>query len=91
MDCNANRAWILAASQKRRNIMKLPFTFTGWQARPTQPIFSPKEDNNVAHYCSLQDIMVVLREQFWNPEFLTDNSWGLLKRGSAGITIRDRE
>ena len=61
-----------------------------WMAGKTNPtnIFT-KEDNNVAHYCSLQDIMVVLREQFWNPEFLTDNSWGLLKRGSAGITIRD--
>ena len=84
MDHSTNPAWILAASQKQRHMMKLPFT--GWQARPTQPIFSPKEDNNVAHYCSLQDIMVVLREQFWNPEFLTDNSLGLLKRGSAGVT-----
>ena len=58
-----------------------------WMAGKTNlaNIFT-KEDNDVAHYCSLQDIMVVLREQFWNPKFLTDNSLGLLKRGSAGVT-----
>ena len=42
-----------------------------------------KEDDNVAHYCSLQDLMEVSREQLlWNPDSLTDNRWGVLKRGS---------
>ena len=42
-----------------------------------------KEDDNVAHYCSLQDLVEVSREQFWNPDSLTDNRWGgVLKRGS---------
>ena len=41
MDHSTNPAWILAASQKQRHMMKLPFT--GWQARPTRPISSPKK------------------------------------------------
>ena len=42
-----------------------------------------KEDNDVAHYCGLRDLMVVSREQFWKPDSLTDNRWGVLKRGST--------
>ena len=89
MDCSANRAWILAASQKTEANKYNEITLH-WMAGKTNPInIFTKKDNNVAHYCSLQDIMVVLREQFWNPEFLTDNGSGLPKRGSAGITIND--
>ena len=39
-----------------------------------------KEDNDVAHYCGLRDLMVVSREKFWNPDSLTDSRWGVLKR-----------
>jgi len=48
-----------------------------WMAGKTNSadIFT-KEDNDVAHYCSLRDLMVVSREQFWNPDSLTDNRWG---------------
>jgi hypothetical protein len=55
-----------------------------WMAGKTNPadIFT-KEDNDVAHYCGLRDLMVVSREQFWNPDSLTDNRWGVLKRGST--------
>ena len=45
-----------------------------WMAGKTNPadIFT-KEDNDVAHYCSLRDLMVVSRDQFWNPDSITDN------------------
>ena len=52
-----------------------------WCPGRTSPadIFT-KEDNDVQHYCSLRDLMVISREDFAEPEA---HRWGVLKTKSV--------
>ena len=52
-----------------------------WMPGVTNPsdLFT-KEDNDVQHYCSLRDLMVVSREDFLQSQI---NRWGVLKRESC--------
>ena len=57
-----------------------------WMPGATNPadIFT-KEDNDVAHYCELRDLMVTSRESFMT---LQEHRWGVLKQRSYA---RDNE
>ena len=57
-----------------------------WMPGATNPadIFT-KEDNDVAHYCGLRDLMVTSRESFMT---LPEHRWGVLKQRSYA---RDNE